>query len=93
MALRSKIDHPEGGVLGKSGRNGLAIGDVAMNEVVARMVFDLLQAAQVAGVGEFVKDNDAHVGLCQSQTDEIGPDKAGAAGHNHGVHKGWALLA
>ena len=65
----------------------LCVADVALHEGVARIVVDVQQVVQVAGVGQLVVDQDAIVGvLVQHVADEVRPDEPGAAGDHQVLH-------
>ncbi len=52
------------------------VADVAMDERVARIIADIGQIVQVAGIGEFIVDDDVVVGILFEQVvDEVAPMK------------------
>jgi len=90
VALRREVDDslhtlPE---LGDRSPDGLTLGDVAPDELVAGMACQVGQIGQVAGVGEGVEvdDRDIPFGF-QDVTDEIAADEAAAAGDKEGSHE------
>ena len=56
------------------------IADVALHEPVARVVVDVAQGREVAGVGERVVDGDLVVGVREDVPHVVGADEPGAAG-------------
>ena len=58
----------------------LGIADVALHELVARVVVDVAQRREVAGVGERVVDGHRVVGVREHVTHVVGADETGAAG-------------
>ena len=62
------------------GRDGVAVADVALHEGEARVVVDVAQGRQVAGVGERVEDGDLVVGGREHVADVVGADEPGPAG-------------
>ena len=60
------------------------IGDVALDELVPRVIHHALQVLQPSGVGELVERRDPPVRVSgQRMPDEVGPDESGAAGDQH----------
>ena len=56
------------------------VADVALHERVARVVVDVLERGQVAGVGERVVHDDLVVGVGEDVAHVVGADEPGAAG-------------
>src|SRR5207248_556103 len=59
-------------------RSGIA--DVAEDELVTRIVVDIAQRRQIAGVGERVVHRYLVVGVGEDMANEVRADEAGAAG-------------
>ena len=79
-------------VSGERGVDGRAVGDVALDEGVARVVGDGREVRRVAGVRQLVEDGDldivpAGVAATEQGPDVVRTDETGAAGdedpHNH----------
>ena len=70
------------------------IADVALHEPVARVVVDVAQGREVAGVRQRVVDRDLVVGVREHVADVVRPDETGAAGDEdlHGRCSTAALL-
>jgi hypothetical protein len=67
--------------------HGSRVGDVAANELAARIVAYQAQVFEVAGVSELVEDDDASVRLLAEQhLDEVAADEAGATGDQDPGH-------
>src|SRR5262245_41386995 len=65
----------------------LAVGDVAANEAITRMLGDVLEVPKVAGVGEQVEVDDPDVRFPVEQVaDEVAADEAAAARDQYSVH-------
>ena len=79
VALGREVDH--GVVAGHGHAHRVAIADVALDERVARVVGDVGQAGQVAGVGQRVEDRHLVVGRGEHVADVVGTDEPGRAGH------------
>ncbi len=74
VALGSEVHH--GVDSGHGHLQRARIADVALDEGVARVVVDILERGQVAGVGEGVVDDHLVVGLPQHVADVVGADEA-----------------
>ncbi len=63
------------------------IADISAHEAIARVLFDVGEVAQIAGVGQFVQIDQAAVRkLLQGQPYEVGADEAAAAGNQNSFH-------
>jgi hypothetical protein len=72
--------HP---LLSEQGRNGLAIGDVPLNETIIRAPLAICEGGQISGVGEFVEVDDAVASPRDQVPTQSRPDKPGTAGHEY----------
>ena len=88
VALGGEVDHRVDGVLGEHPAHQLAVGDVAVNELVARLPLEIGEAFAVPRVGEFVEHDHAEVRLREQQAHEVAADEPGAAGDQDAVHGG-----
>ena len=71
-----------------SGPHGVAVGDVAVDEAVARVVAQVGQVGEVAGVGQRVEVDDGRFGVAfQDIADEVAADEAAAAGDEEPNHR------
>ena len=86
MAFSGEMDDGPGPMLRQQAVEQLSIGDVAVNEDVARVAGKGLQVSQVACVGQRVQVDYAFVAFGQPVQHEIAADEAGAAGdENHAL--------
>ena len=61
--------------------HGVAVGDVALDEAIARMLGDIGEVGEIAGVGEAVEVDDGDLRFRFEQVvDEVAADEAAAAG-------------
>ncbi|OPZ01128.1 MAG: hypothetical protein BWZ10_03514 [candidate division BRC1 bacterium ADurb.BinA364] len=86
MGFGGEVDDPVRLVRGEGGFDGLAVGDVSLDEGESRIVQDILEAGQIARIGQFVQNGDSPVCFPQSQTNEIGADESRAPRDEHGRH-------
>ncbi len=84
----AKLTTAVGLVLGEDPAHLVAVGDVALDEGQARVVEDVGEVLQAAGVGELVEDDDPGLGLGEGEPDEVAADESGAAGDEEGFHGG-----
>ncbi len=64
------------------------IGDVALDELMPRVVHHALQVFQPSGVGQLVERRDLPVRVSrQRMADEVGPNETGASGDQHIHHR------
>ena len=81
MRLGSPVDNSIDIVLADRGTHGLGVTDIALDEMVARVILDRLEVIGVAGIGQLVEDDGMIVGLGrQKMMNKVGADKARAAG-------------
>ena len=89
VALGGEVDDRPNLVLGQEPFDEAAVGDVAADEDVPRVVGQAVEIADVARVGELVEVHDPLTGGGEPVDHEVGADEAGAAGdENHGVTGG-----
>ncbi len=82
MALGGEVHHGVRLLILKHRQHKLLLGDVALDELIARRMGHRSQVFQVAGVGKLVEYSDLRVRpLSQHQPDEGRTDKSGAAGN------------
>ena len=67
------------------------VGDIALFEDVAVAGQDLVQAAQVGGIGQLVEIDDLVRGMAQAMADQARPDKARSTGDQY-AHLESSLL-
>src|SRR5262249_55420348 len=68
--------------------NGIAVGDAAVNEAVARVSFQVTQVGQVARIGQAVEvDNDDVWPRLEQIANEIAADEAATARHHYRHHE------
>src|SRR5579883_171639 len=85
MALGREMDDAVNALDG--GPHGLAVGNVAMHEAIARIVSRIRQVRQVAGVGQSVEIDDVDIGLVfENIVDEVAADEAATSCHKHRNH-------
>ncbi len=79
MRLGGEVDHRLTAI--ERLLDGRAIGNVALDEAVARVRRNRLEVGQVAGVGQLVEDRDFVLGVPHQQAlaDELRADEPGAA--------------
>ncbi len=82
-----KIYNPGGLMVPKKSLDESSVGDITPQEVVAGFSDQLIQTAEVAGIGEFVDDNHAGIGLGQCPANEVATDEPGASGNHHRFHQ------
>ena len=70
----------------------LTIGDVGLEELIARVVVHAGQRLEVAGIGQFVRVEHAVPGIEDEVTDQCGTDESGSAS-NENAHSDRASLA
>ena len=63
--------------------DGAAVGDVALHEPEPRLVLEVAQAGQVAGVRQRVEHGDLVVGRSEDVAGVIAPDESRATGDEH----------
>ncbi|MBT9141503.1 MAG: hypothetical protein DDT30_02095 [Dehalococcoidia bacterium] len=64
--------------------NEFPIGNIAFDEVIARVTFDTPQVLQIPGVGELVQVGHFPIGvLTQYVTDKVAPDKSSPTGYQN----------
>ena len=69
-------------------RGDRRVGDVAVDEAMARAVDHVAQVLEPAGVGQLVERGDVPVRMrCVRPADEVGSDEAGAAGDEDLYHR------
>ncbi len=79
MGLGGEVEHRAGPVAAQLLGHQRAVGDVAFNEDMARILGQHGQAVAVAGVGELVDVYQRLAGLGEPFENEIGTDETGAA--------------
>jgi hypothetical protein len=67
-------------------RDGVSIGDVAVDENEVGMRGDVAEAGAIAGVGELVDHRDPHRAAREGHANEVAADEARAAGDQPGLH-------
>ncbi|KAG1253384.1 hypothetical protein G6F65_017491 [Rhizopus arrhizus] len=83
VGLGGEIDQLARAVRVQQRRHRRLIGDVAVDERVPRVERQRCQIVQIAGVGQLVQRDDRFVAAGKPVQDEVGPDKAGAAGDDN----------
>ena len=87
MGFGREIDHRVDALVGKQPRETGGVGDIPVLEAVTRRRLDLGQVLRVAGIGERIQVDDPVFRMAGNPvTDEIRPDKAGAAGYQQSAH-------
>ena len=87
VGLGREVHHRVDGVFGEHALHRLGVRDVGPHEVIARVVLDVGEILQVAGVGEQVDVHDLGVGpLAQQVTHEVGAAETGPAGDEALLH-------
>ena len=66
---------------------GVEVADVHPHELVIRLVLDVLQIGQIAGVGELVEIDDIILGIfVHKEANNMASDESGTAGDNDILH-------
>ncbi len=86
VRLGREVDDRLGPPLADERAHGRAVGDVAVHERVARVLRDVRQALQVAGVGERVQHDHPRLRAGERVAHEVAADEAGAAGDEDRAH-------
>src|SRR5439155_21319618 len=92
MAFGSKVHERAWTVAFKQTANQIAVNDVAVHELVARIGRNMLQIAEIARVGQLVKIDDRSPLVCYPWQDEIGADETGSSGNQDGLFNRHRLL-
>jgi hypothetical protein len=82
MAFGGEIHHDVGPVFAKDIEHGAAIADVLAHEGIAGLPADRRKRGQIAGIGEFVDDDDRFSQFACDQTAHRRTDETGAACHH-----------
>lgn len=78
VALCGQVDDAIDIVLLHDGAHAVEVADIGLHEGVVRLVLDILQVGEVAGVGERIEIDDAILGvLVDEEADDVGADEAG----------------
>src|SRR5437867_3293693 len=85
MAFGSKMHERAWTVAFKQAANQIAVNDVAVHELVARVGRNMLQVADIARVGQLVKIDDPSTLVCYPLQDEVGADETGSSGNQDGL--------
>jgi hypothetical protein len=94
VRIGGEVDDDAGVVAAHGVEDGLAVGDIAPHERIAALELgrDVDQVVRVAGVGEFVVDDDVPIRVAlQSVADVVGADKPGPAGDEDVLHGRWIV--
>lgn len=86
MALGREVDHGVHPVVAEQASHQVAVTDIAGDEDMPGVTPQRGQGVRIAGVGELVQIDDLDIRLGNEGMDEIGADKAGAAGHQDALH-------
>ena len=88
MGLRRKVHHRPRPTRPDDAVQQTGVRNVAMDECVVGMAFDVAQIRQVASVGEVIEVHDPPAGAVpQQQPDKVAADESAAAGDQHdGCH-------
>ena len=82
-----EVDDDVGLVMREQRGDGVGIGDVAADENIARIGFDVAQVFGVAGVSQQIEIHHPTIGVqAQAAANEIRADKAAAAGDQKNRH-------
>ena len=91
VALRREVDHVRDAHL-HGGADLLAVRDVALDELVAKLALDILEVGEVARVGEPVEVDDADRGIGGEQvSNEVRPDEPAPTGDEQFGHPDLAV--
>ena len=86
MALGREVHDGARAMLGKQPPHERAVGDVALNELMAPIAAHLVEIAHVAGIGELVQIDKLFASVRDGRNDEVRADETGAAGdEEHGA--------
>ena len=83
MAFSRKIQNGPRLMTRQQRRQQGTVPDIAVYENMVWVLFDSVQIAQIAGIGQFVQIDHGFVTLDQPVEDKITADKAGATGHEN----------
>ena len=86
MALGGEVDHRVDFVFTQQASDQFGVGDVALDEDVARIAGQTGECVEVAGIGQPIEVDHPHVGLFEDMMDEVAADEAGAARDQEGLH-------
>ena len=87
VALCGKVDDAIDIVLLHNGAHAVEVADIGLNKGVVRLVLDILEVGEVAGVSQGVEVNDFVLGvLVDKEADDVGTDEAGTAGNQDVFH-------
>ncbi len=87
VRLGGKVDHAIDTLVIQQGLDQRLIADIALHEAVRRQRLDVREALQVAGIGQQIEVDDAVTRMpAQPVANEVGADKAGAAGYKQSAH-------
>jgi len=94
MGFGGKVHDPEWAVLAEDGIHAVPVTDVAFRKRKAGILRDRFQAAQVAGIREFVQHHHSEFGLRQGQPDKVASYESRTTRDQNRVHasKSFRLL-
>ena len=81
MRLGGEVDDGPRLVRGQQAADQLLVADVALHEDMALVALQRPEVFPVAGIGQLVEIDDGLAACGQPVQDEVGADKAGAAGN------------
>ena len=65
--------------------NTIEVTDVHLDELIVRLVLDVLEVGEVAGIGQLVEVDDLVFGIfVDEEADDVAADEAGAASDDDG---------
>ncbi|MDT4871067.1 hypothetical protein FQZ97_1061770 [compost metagenome] len=80
MGFGGQVHHGVGLEAGQRRADGLAVGDIGLEELVARIGRDGSQGFEVAGIGQLVEVEHLMPGFGQQMANKSRTDEAGSAG-------------
>ena len=90
MGFGGEVEYRTRLVLGQQLGDEIGIADIAVDQAMARVIFQRGKIVGVAGVGQLVQRDDRLIALGEPVEHEIRTDKAGATGDND-THYSLAL--
>ena len=89
VAFGSQVDDAVDFLLLHQLQDSVEIADIHLHEAIVRLVFDVLEIGQIAGIRKFIEIDDPILRiLVHKQPHDVRPDKTGSAGDDDGTfHK------